>query len=499
MKKFVVLLLGLSIVAFGTTVYAQKIEMNIRGNIDFGAFWFKNIDRVTGPIGGFGSALRLPNGGEVDKSGAYAVSRARLQFDAKAGKDVRGTIIFEIDSSRWGDEAPASGGAGRNSAGFWGADRVAVEVKHFYIDVAIPYFGVPVPMTGRFGVQPLSIRSDVLVYTDGAGITLGMKADPVQITPFWFKAVEGADANSDDSDVYGVRGNYKFNGHTIGGYAMYYNMNTYPLNATTGYGVTPDDSAEMWWLGAYWDGKVGPVICKADLIFDTGKVEGRGTRAALEDIDYRGWLGRVNVKYPWEAFEFGGGILYASGADYDDVTSNGRPGSASINGQPLPDKHSGYVTPPGAETGPDRAMQYGSVVYGSPLLSREPRNTGNSGTQLNATELGGMWNARAYATWKATPWYKVTLQGMYIGDTVDNGDHFGNSIDLATGQREDESDIGWEFTLTNVFQVYKNVRFALVGGYLFAGDAMDQYNSATGRNEDIDNPWIIGTRLYYSF
>jgi hypothetical protein len=497
MKKFVALILGLSIVAFWGTVYAQKVDLSIKGNLDFGTFWYKNVSDagVEGPvIGGLPGDYR-PGGGALDKDAAFAVSRARLQFDAAMGKEIKGTILFEIDSAHWGD-TPSSGT--RNSAGFWGADRAAVEVKNFYIDFAVPYFGVPVPMTVRVGVQPHATRSEVLVYTDGAGITAGFDMNPVDVELFWFKAVEGATANADDVDVYGAQGSWKFDGQTVGGHVQYYNMNTYPLNAATGYNVTPQNSAYCWWFGAYWDGKIGPTFWNVDAIYDYGSVEGRASRSTLNEIDYRGWLARANVKYPWEHFEFGGGLQYASGWDDNDTTTNGLPGTTSVNGQANPDKFTGYVIPPGAEPGMDAAAQYGSVTYGSPLLSREPRNTADSGTNLNAADFGGMWNARAYAQWKATPWYKATLQGMYVGDTVKHGNFLGNAL-RADGTRKDDSTIGWEFTLSNQFQIYKNLSWCFVLGYMIAGDATDQYDPATGTNESIDNPWMIGSRLYYTF
>ena len=62
--------------------------------------------------------------------------------------------------------------ATRNTMGYWNADRAAVEIKHAYFDVAIPYFGVHVPMTMRFGIQPFAIRDVMFFYADGAGITL---------------------------------------------------------------------------------------------------------------------------------------------------------------------------------------------------------------------------------------------------------------------------------------------------------------------------------------
>jgi hypothetical protein len=122
--------------------------------------------------------------------------------------------------------------------------------------------------------------------------------------------------------------------------------------------------------------------------------------------------------------------------------------------------------------------------------------------------IGGTWMAKAYASVKAAPWYKVTFQGMYIGDTTKNGDTFGNALTfLPFGpgfyQRRDKNDIGWEIDIINEIQIYKNLKLTVAGGYLFAGKAMDQYTNTSfaifPTNDEIKNPWAIVWNLTYTF
>ncbi|MGB7573682.1 MAG: hypothetical protein WBN53_07455, partial [Thermodesulfobacteriota bacterium] len=171
------------------------------------------------------------------------------------------------------------------------------------------------------------------------------------------------------------------------------------------------------------------------------------------------------------------------------------------------------------------------VVY-----SMEPGATGGYGIANNANYgalsrggFGGTWFAKLYGSVKLLPWWKATVQGLYIGDTTKNGDTFGNSVKYiqtpitsnggtAPMMLRDNSNIGWEFDLLNEIQIYNNLRFFVGAGYLFAGDALDvamQHNGTipgapgsgiTGMangtivgNRRADNPWAIRTRLIYTF
>jgi hypothetical protein len=416
--------------------------------------------------------------------------------------------------------------------GAWATDQAAIEVKNVYIDFGLPYFGVPVPMTVRVGAQPIGVRPNMVVYTDGMGVTGAINVAPVTLIPIWAKILEVNDFASDDADVYGGHVNAKIGTFTVGGYALNYNLNTYPLQYTTGFSwgtvgsvsaatsasygivVAGTDRANFWWLGVYADGKAGPVNLNFDFVYDRGKVEQKLMQGgvAVDDVKYRGWASRLKIDFPWEKFNFGATGMYASGSDANKTSSSGLPGtgvanpylSATTNSK----KVRGYVVPPGSEQSPSSQE---SIVMYSCFNAAADGGTGiaqaGNYQQVSRGAFGGTWFAKLYASAKLVPWYKVTLQGLYIGDTTKNGNTFGtarkNPFAAAGSQQlRDDKDIGWELDLINELQIYKNLTWFVGGGVLFAGDAMDLYNFAStvaGRNVSPKNPWNITTRLLYTF
>jgi hypothetical protein len=105
MRKLTVLfLVGLMFMAFGVTAYAQpKVTLDITGFIDFAGIITKNITDQRQNIYGLGSGAIFDPNAETgfNKTGAFANSRARLKFTANAGKELKGVIFFEMDSSTW--------------------------------------------------------------------------------------------------------------------------------------------------------------------------------------------------------------------------------------------------------------------------------------------------------------------------------------------------------------------------------------------------------------
>ncbi|MGZ3569465.1 MAG: hypothetical protein ACXU9W_11830, partial [Thermodesulfobacteriota bacterium] len=184
MKKLTVLFLaGLLILAFGITAYAQapKLEFRASGFIDTQTFFGENVPQYlnnpqanqafwgtafglgipdfygqVNPNFQYGKASTPANTGAgaggvgFNKIDSHWESRAHLKFDAIMGPNLSGTIFFEMDTFQYGAQA-FSGfpGIGReaNAFGSWTTDRVAVEIKNIYIDVGLPYFGIPVPIT----------------------------------------------------------------------------------------------------------------------------------------------------------------------------------------------------------------------------------------------------------------------------------------------------------------------------------------------------------------
>ena len=490
-KRFALILFGLLIVAMSAPVYAQ-FEWKVSGLIDSNAVWYNNFYSTNRIYGNYADTQgnTAPNTGSLDKDGNYFNTRGRFKFDAAMGKEVTGTMFFEMDSARWGETA-----GGRNQLGKWQGDQVAVEVKNLFIDFAIPYIGIPVPMTARVGLQPLVSRAEMAVNTDGTGVTLGFKLDPVTVSPYWAKASHYKDYASDDVDVYGTNIIARVGRMTLGGYGVFYNMRTYPLTSVSSSPtVDPSFKGKMYWFGGYADGKLGPLNMMADFVYDWGKVESFGA-AAAKDVDYRGWAARLNLALPIEMFEFGTRLMYATGSDQKDTDGTGLPGRTTPWGTTTKEVKS-YVIPPGSEENSSYGANGSGIFYSNPITGRTPDFTGSNASSMSRGAIGGTWQAQLYASMKVAPWYKITVLGQYIGDTTDNGNTVGTAR-KANGNPRDDSDIGWEMGLFNEIQIYKNLSWGTVLSYMVAGDALDW--QGTGGNVEMSNPWFIGSIIKYTW
>ncbi len=539
MKKFIVLWsAGFLILGFSAAVCAQapKLEFKASGFIDTQTFLEENVPQRNTSAGMYrvvnpnyaSTTTGVPGTGTTgvfglgspgwNKTDAHWDARAHLKFDAIMGPNLSGTIYFEIDTYRWGSVMNSYGAIQReaNNFGSWTTDRTAVEVKNIYINVGLPYFGIPVPITVRVGAQPIGVRPNMLVYTDGTGVTAGIKIDPVLIAPIYAKALENLDFADDDVDVWGLHANARIGTFTIGGYGLYYRMNTYPFTVqgatviAPGFGgsatgmtglinqVPGTFKSPMWWFGIYADGKAGPVDFNFDFVYDYGKVEERNT-PNIPDVRYQGWATRLKVDYPWNKFNFGVVGMYAAGSDARHTSTTGLPGSLTSIGT-YSKSVRGYVIPPGSEQ--DTGNNESIVVYG--MDNGASGGIGiaknNNNFAMSRGGFGGTWFAKLYGSVKATSWYKLTLQGLYVGDTTTHGNTLGNAVKYkGAGLLRDDTSIGWEFDLINEIQIYNNLKFIVGAGYLVAGDALDINMNGTGVNRAAANPWAVRTRLMYTF
>jgi hypothetical protein len=356
------------------------------------------------------------------------------------------------------------------------------------------------------GLQPAGIRPDVLMDTDGIGIVGNIKADPVTIIPMWFKALEGKDASSDDVDVYALEMNAKIEKVTIGAYGLWLNANTYPYDQVTNsppatydpkklapsllaYGESPTYQADMWWFGLYADGTAGPINFKLDFAFDKGKVDNIKD-PAVKDMDYSGWVASLRAELPVEQLTLGFAGMYASGADANKTSKDGLTKGTSGS------KVGSYVIP--ACEGGNYSNNL-SIFYSDGYTTAAPKYGQDSANQMSRGWLGGTYMAKLYASTKLAPWYKVTLGAMYIGDSTKNGNTIGTARKADGTTLRDDKTIGWELGLGNNFDVYKNLTFNVLLGYLIPGKGLEYWNSTLGKNVEPEDPWIIATRLQYNF
>ena len=515
MKKFVVLsLIALLVLAFGTMAFAQakeepKLNFVASGFIDVIGNYIRNVPQpgastsaagATGPADNFFGppvAYMMPAAKQAfDNKMTYVENRGRLKFDAIRGKEMMGTFFFEFDSTRWGERIPAGSTAQRQYAGFWGvADRSSLELKNMFLTFGMPW--VPVPITVQACIIPMAIRPAFFLATDGPGIQAAVKIDPAQVRLIWMKALENKDWAADDINLYGIEAFAKISTISVGGYAVYFNANSYPVGDGE-----PSYASEVGWYGVYATGKLGPVILSADLGMNRGEIsDRRDTLTRARDVKLRGWGGILDVRFPWEKFVFGFASIYGSGADQSKTSSNGLPGSYVASGSGTSRKVGAYIIPAGTEGTPGHSI----ILCGNGIINRN--NTGfehGASTYYARATFGGLWINKIIASFQVTPIYKVTLEGMYVRDTTKKGNTIGNARKapyLTTDMRDDKS-IGWEIDLYNEVALYKNLKFAIGGGILFAGKAMDYWDSTVvtaDKNVSPKNPWIIATSITYSF
>jgi len=520
MKK-VIAVAALALLMFAGVASAQ-ITFRTSGMIDVLSNWQRNVTPANSQFGYSSRSLynsmngnfNVPGVNGWDRTDAYMAARSRIMFTAEASKALSGSIWFEMDSQYWGDVRGGQSGklSERNSYGFWSADRAAVEVKGAYIDLSLPTqdWGIPIPLQLRAGLQPLYFRPNMLISTDGMGLTASAKIDPVTIQMFWFKALEGLEWAADDADVYGLHVAADIAPVKVGGYWFFYDMKSYPFtaNSTTvtvpsAALVTGTQRAKMNWLGLYADGKAGPLDFNFDFIYDYGKVEhGNETGVYAPDVDFSGWASRLKLDYPCDKLNIGVVGMYASGGDTKKSGPQGMPGELTSNGT-YSKKWTGYVVPPGSEEGTGFSE---SVVFYNSWINRG--STGIAATAnydaLSRGGIGGTWLAKLYGSYKFFPNWKVTLQGLYIGDTTKNGNTIGNAR-TAAGYLKDDDYIGFEVDLISEWQIYKNIAFNVGAGYMFAGDAMKMYDPAKSAyyerymNASMKDPWQITTCLLFTW
>jgi hypothetical protein len=511
MKKFIVLsLFGLLIMGFSATVYAQKVDFAASGFFAAGGIASRNF--LSSPLGvGPITNYSTPNVSTTsfDHPNAFFESAGALTFDFSVEKQITGRFAFDFLNYRSGYSNFSTAGTSwpQFYGGPWGARTNAIRVLNVYFDFALPYFGIPAPMSVRLGVQPLGARGNVFMSTPGAGVTGNIKFDPASIQLQWGKMVEGKDAAADDSDIYGAIFTTKVATMSFGAFLFYMNANTYPLEypttvpTTSVYGTTgyPADTADFWWFGLNSDGKMGPVNYNFDFVYDKGKVESRITPTA-DDVKYSGWMTQMKVAYPYDKFTFGALGLYSSGADLKKTSTGGLPNTTVANtssGSALTTKVDAYVVPPNSDTW---LLWWESLFLGgmpATLISGPYGIAGASSTQVNRNSFGGTWIGKLFASYQVTPSYKLTLHGLYIGDTTKNGNTIGNAVKADDTLRDDKT-IGWELTLIQDVQIYKNLSLTLGTGILIPGDALDQRLSA-GVNKTPKDPYAAVAKFMYVF
>lgn len=350
MKKLLSFVVAGALLA-GTAAMASATDIKVKGKFDFG---FGLYD---------GTTFQKHDGSE----NFDALQRFRTQVDFIASESLKGVAAFEIGNTYWGANGGATWGgndSGRGAGGGMGADGVAVEVKHLYIDWLIPQTDLQV----RMGIQPFALpravaRADgedggYILDDDMAGILLSYNFNEnFGANLGWFRGWDGAVGSgadrptsrfgqNDEVDVFALtlpiemKDTFSFTPYatyalvgndlvganapdpadpstwTIGG-------NGNPSTWLSANGALGDDG-DAWWAGFAFDlSYLDPFVAAVDFTYgryDADNVAG----VATADPDRAGWVAIAKFGYKLDYFTpilFG---WYGSGTD--DLGSDGLDG-----------------------------------------------------------------------------------------------------------------------------------------------------------------------------
>ena len=447
------------------------------------------------------------------------VQRFELFFHAKASEDLKGVVRFRMDSvpNPWGTVK-----TGQNSIGYWGSEQTSVEVKEAYLDFKIP--GIQCPTWVRAGVQFFSLRPEVFLLPAGPGIsfrsnipladgTLGLSGGwgkireydekvnrSVTMTLFVddkpYTATWNVTGENQSANLFYLAGDYKSKAGISGGLYVAWATGKMRADEVKVVGKTFSETlsdynakGNIWWIGLYSDGKVGPVNYNLDVIYNTGREKHKASGEESYKQKYNGWLARVVLTYPYQNFNFGLGGLYVSGVNWKKLGEKG--------------KYTGFVLPPGTETfGPNSdslivlsGWGTGPGIVGDIGWWTVPKSLAPiSGMDLARRGWPGVWGVRLFADYKALQWLTLSGQVAYWGDT----EKYGNALEgVVMDKKYDDKDIGLEVNLGAKIDIYKNLAWRLVFGYLFAGSAADGKTKAGDKK--YDDPYAFVSTLIYTF
>jgi hypothetical protein len=458
-------------------------------------------------------------GSELNRMGSYVSLRGRLGFNVRASEDLYGVFMLEMDSNQFG-EWGATGQ--RNVAGTFGADRNAVEIKSVYVDFRIP---PKLPVWARIGIQTYMIRPQVgFMMFDAAGVQLRSTINPIKlnITGSYAKMLSAstnigsASGNPRDlsyweavtgSELYALDMNIpltfspKFS-IKPGAFFAYQDIRLAGDSAGMGFGGTPatgtgypinkfgvgTDDAYLYWLGAYLNGKLGPLPMELDFIYQGGKVtytQAFDQHTTLGSFLVRGW-----ISYVFKGLEVGGGGMYVQGENYDRYNNTNAAAGATMQYVPnMGARSSRFILPqPAVDAVPGDSIVYTGGWMGTAINGHVGALLGPEG------ELPGFWYLRGYAYYKLFDWMKIGAQLMYLQGT----DRYNNNtpfVEYWNARHDDgHNGIGWEMDYGVNVNIYKNLSFNGAFGYLFAQKQMSMAGGVAP-----SDPWQFVGLLLYTF
>ncbi|NNL78170.1 MAG: hypothetical protein HKO68_17715 [Desulfobacterales bacterium] len=409
----------------------------------------------------------------------YAELKYRFWFEAADDEGaVKGVYAIEIGGIRFGE----------GSDGDFSGDGVDVETRWAYLDLQTP--GVDPKMRWRTGLAPWKINSFFWQET-ATGLTVyGDAGEMVDYQAAWIRPLDNLNTSSandelEDLDIlYGRVDVMPVDMLKIGVFGLYFDSdNGGPGTVGPRNWIVKnfDDVAnfDFWTVGLDGNWGYGNFFFNWDLIYQGGDIDdviwtpnaqaGDSfiTRTAPgTDFDLSAWFGHADAGYKFGMHKFTYTFWYASGDD-----------------DPNDDDFEGYLA---VDLDRDDNISLFEGLYSddSTYFTERPY----------LLDKGFVMNKLAW-DFQVTEKLTVGAAGMYMMTAEDI--EYTNNVG---GGLEKEDAVGFELNGYLKYMLYKNVEFKINAGYLWAGDALDAFETGTDRDGDSDQN-IFGSsfRVRYKF
>jgi hypothetical protein len=415
---------------------------------------------------------------DSDVKAYYGEIKYRFWFEAADDdENVKGVYAVEIGGMRFGE----------GSDGDFSGDGVDIETRWAYFDFQTP--GVERKLRWRMGLTPWKINSFFWQET-ATGLTLyGDAGETMDYQAAWIRPVDKLATNSDEDELddldilYGRLNFAPADKLKVGLLGLYFHSKEDAPGA-----VGPRDwlvkqfddvaSFDFWTVGVDGNWSTGNLFFNWDLIYQGGDVDdvtwspnaqagdSFTTRTATgTDFDLSAWFAHADAGYKFGSHKLTYTFWYASGDD-----------------DPNDDDFEGYLA---VDLDRDDNISIFEGLYSddSTYFTERPY----------MLDKGFIMNKLAW-DYKVSEKMTIGSAGMYMLTAEDiEYTNFG-------GGNESNDEIGFELNGYLKYMLYDNVEFKINAGYLWAGDALDAFETGDGRDGSSDEN-IFGSsfRIRYKF
>lgn len=411
MKKFLAVLVVLALTVFTTAAFA---DVTVSGSIDIRSRDFNNTSDFNDKLG---DAQRDTQ------------TRVRLNVDGKH-ENVKGRITFENDWDSWGANGPESTiGLSKTATSITG-QPARPWVREAWIDFNIP--GLPAHI--KAGHQMLQLGHGWFFRSMKYGSDAWVVGMPGKNTIAFVdvKAFEFTTSQADDVDFYVLLDVFKIDdNNTVG-------IDVTDVKDRRGQMLGGADT-DLYNVGLFYTGKLGPVSLKAELDIQTGTTKDGVSPG--NDLKHSGNQIVVQGSMPLDPVTLS--FMIGRGTGDDSTTS---------------DKNEGIVNVMDADPHYSFMYEYKTTAGGNVAGKKGLYNT----TVLG---IGGMMKVAKSVDVGVDLWYFMATED------VNN---------LATADPTDKtSDLGTEIDVKVNWKVYDNLSWNWNVGYLMPGDGMAKTVDAT--------------------